>query len=402
MGGDKIEVESQLEKGSTFSFNLPLNPCSEQQTEQLKAKMAKVAHDAPRLSGHILLVEDNEINQEVAQEQLRQMGFRVSLAENGKVAVENVKQQHFDLVLMDIQMPVMDGYQATQAIRQFNGDIPIIALTAAAMIEDKQKALKVGMNGHLSKPIHSEQLRALLAETLAASNAHGDTKNDQAWEDELRTINSIAVPVINVEQGLLQLGGNRVLYDKLLQKFATQLATDFVDLVNDLTQLAKSEPVSDRIWTHLQRQNHALKGVAGNLAMDALHQQSKQMDLLLKGHSAPSPQQVAEFAQSFLATQAKLAELAELTALAKSPHQPNVDSTLAVDGVKVSHVLKALHKLLPHIEQSEFVDEPALQAIFEQLPPQNHQAWSQVTQYLDDFDFEQAAHALRRLINALS
>lgn len=389
LGGDKIEVISQPNVGSTFSFNLPLIACSAQQTAQLKAKMAHVSRDTSPLSGHILLVEDNEINQEVAQAQLRQMGFTVTLAENGQEAVERVKHQTFDLVLMDIQMPVMDGYQSTRAIRRFNQDVPIIALTAAAMIEDKHKALKVGMNGHLSKPIHSEQLRALLAETLAESNTFATSH--PADVDERKVATQTVKRVINLEQGLVQLGGNEGLYEALLQKFATQLKTDFATLVDDLTQLAH-EGAAPNDWLRLQQRNHALKGLTGNLAIDALHEQSKQLDVVLKNHSAPSVDQVAEFAQIFLATQVELT---------KRANPSSAQTTQWADGVDVSYLLNALHSVLPRIEQSEFIDESVLQAIGEQLPAQTYQAWLKVIEYLDDFDFEQAAKALRHLIDEL-
>ena len=109
---------------------------------------------------HILLVEDNELNREIAQEILREYGFRVDTAENGAVAVEKVctaAPGSYDLVLMDVQMPVMDGYTATRKIRALDdparAKIPILAMTANAFDEDRRNALESGMNGFLSKPI---------------------------------------------------------------------------------------------------------------------------------------------------------------------------------------------------------------------------------------------------------
>ncbi|MBE0506848.1 MAG: response regulator [Marinospirillum sp.] len=106
----------------------------------------------------VLVVEDHPINQQVVQSQLEQMGLQVTLADNGAQGVEKARNEAFDLVLMDIQMPVMDGYQATREIRQFNKDLPIIALTAAALVEDRNKALAAGMNDHLGKPFSGQQL----------------------------------------------------------------------------------------------------------------------------------------------------------------------------------------------------------------------------------------------------
>ncbi|MBF0525367.1 MAG: response regulator [Deltaproteobacteria bacterium] len=114
----------------------------------------------PIRGADILLVEDNEINQQVAQELLEQAGLKVTIAENGQKGVEAVKAHDYDLVLMDIQMPVMDGHQATREIRRNPGfkDLPIIAMTAGAMIQDRAMAMEAGMNDHVSKPINTEEL----------------------------------------------------------------------------------------------------------------------------------------------------------------------------------------------------------------------------------------------------
>ena len=169
MGGDDIHIQSELGKGSIFSFNVPMMACNAQQQAQLDSQSQLTAQT--QLSGRVLLAEDNEINQEVAGNMLKQLAVQVEFAENGQIAVEKAQQQDFDLILMDIQMPVMDGYQACRSIRQFNPDIPIIALTAAAMVEDKNKALSVGMNDHLSKPIHSNALYRILRAVLTPKQA---------------------------------------------------------------------------------------------------------------------------------------------------------------------------------------------------------------------------------------
>ncbi|GAB0152166.1 response regulator [Marinobacterium sp. BA1] len=109
-------------------------------------------------SQKVLVVEDHPINQQVVQSQLEQMGLTVSLAGNGAEGVEQARREQYDLVLMDIQMPVMDGYEAARTIRTFNTEVPIIALTAAALVEDREKALQAGMNDHLGKPFSAQQL----------------------------------------------------------------------------------------------------------------------------------------------------------------------------------------------------------------------------------------------------
>ena len=112
----------------------------------------------------ILLVEDNEINQQFAQELLEGVGFEVTIANNGREAVNAVQAEEFDAVLMDVQMPEMDGYQATSEIRKHERfrDLPIIAMTAHAMAGDKEKSLAAGMNDHITKPINPDHLFSTL------------------------------------------------------------------------------------------------------------------------------------------------------------------------------------------------------------------------------------------------
>ena len=115
----------------------------------------------------ILVVEDNEINQAVVAELLADQNLVIDYVEDGQMAIEAVKNQDYKLVLMDIQMPVMGGYEATRLIREFNAHLPIVALTAAAMVEDKKKALAAGMDAHLAKPIEPSALRHILMRYLA-------------------------------------------------------------------------------------------------------------------------------------------------------------------------------------------------------------------------------------------
>jgi PAS domain S-box-containing protein len=119
-----------------------------------------------QLHGKILLVEDSEINQQVAKELLVQMGFDVDTVNDGDKAVRYIEQQRPDLVLMDIQMPVMDGYEATRRIRDLPGmsDLPIFAMTANALVGDADKSIQAGMNGHLSKPFNPEELYRIVSQ----------------------------------------------------------------------------------------------------------------------------------------------------------------------------------------------------------------------------------------------
>ena len=157
MGGD-IVVESELTKGSKFVVELPLvisNAPPEVSVNNQKLSLPKV---------HILVAEDNDINQMVIGEMLKSFGCKVTIVSDGLLAVEAMLNDTFDLVLMDCQMPVMDGYQATAKLRSYTQFdlIPIIALTADVMPEDKARAIEVGFSAHLAKPIDMQKLAECL------------------------------------------------------------------------------------------------------------------------------------------------------------------------------------------------------------------------------------------------
>ncbi|MEO6363066.1 MAG: ATP-binding protein [Caldimonas sp.] len=166
MGG-RIDVMSVLGKGSTFHFRLELKP-------DLELVHAPVADSAmggldpmAGLSGRVLLVEDNDVNRMIARHTLQSLGLDVVEATNGQQALELLAVERVDLVLMDCQMPVMDGYEATRRIRQRESEtgaarIPILALTADAFDEDTARAHECGMDAHLTKPYQREQLRELM------------------------------------------------------------------------------------------------------------------------------------------------------------------------------------------------------------------------------------------------
>ena len=170
----RIECESQVGKGTTYSlyFTLKLlpdaaindNPVDKQPSVQTLA------------GKEVLLVEDNELNMEIAQIVLTKAGMVVDTAENGQVAVTKASAKRYDVILMDIQMPVMNGYEATRAIRQFENkelaQVPIIAMTANAFQEDKQKALNEGMDGHVAKPLNVEMLLQVMQEVLSSKRIY--------------------------------------------------------------------------------------------------------------------------------------------------------------------------------------------------------------------------------------
>ena len=169
----EIAVESEEGKGSEFTITLPLRVNTDPQRTQAPPELEKPATEELSFSGRrILLVEDNKINQMIAQKVLEKAGFEVDIADDGSVAVEKVRGAtpgQYDLILMDIQMPIMNGYEATRRIRAMDSPlakIPIIALSANALEEDKRNSLESGMNDHVGKPFDAQQLLELLRSYL--------------------------------------------------------------------------------------------------------------------------------------------------------------------------------------------------------------------------------------------
>jgi len=171
MGGD-ISVESQTGRGSTFRISLPLEAAPEPAEAERKAPAADAP--APALSGKVLLVEDNPINRKIGHAMLRALGLDVVEADNGSEAIERLAKEPIDLVLMDCQMPVMDGFAATREIRERERTMlerrtPIVAVTAHALSGDESRCLEAGMDGYVAKPYTRDQLRDALAPWLGGA-----------------------------------------------------------------------------------------------------------------------------------------------------------------------------------------------------------------------------------------
>jgi PAS domain S-box-containing protein len=274
MGGE-IMVESTPGVGSTFTFALPFE-LAPRRPEVVPAGVADAVAATPSL--RVLLVEDNEINQQVALELLAGGGHQVEMADNGREAVRLVEERSYDVVLMDIQMPQMDGYEATRVIRA-NGhaDLPIIAMTAHALSGYREECLARGMNDYLAKPIDPVQLFAALARWSRHGKAAAASPAVAPAESSLAAPSSEPVapaplppgfeafqdlaPLIDVPEVRRILGGDAALLRKVLLRF---LDTGRHSEETLLKALAEGDLDTAR------RAAHTMKGVAGTLAAPAL------------------------------------------------------------------------------------------------------------------------------------
>jgi two-component system sensor histidine kinase/response regulator len=244
-----------------------------------------------QLQGNVLLVEDNEINRQVGKELLEQMGLEVNCVENGEQAVNYIEQSPPDLVLMDIQMPVMDGYEATRRIRELasRDDLPIFAMTANALVGDADKSVHAGMNGHISKPIDPDELYHILSEYLEISPRELISPSTEE-EDKTGWIPpETNPPDIDLHHGIKQVGGNPDFYLKLLGDFLKNHRSS----ISDLEEMMKESRFEDA-----RRTAHTLKGVAGNIGADGLQKIAADVEAKLADGELPSEEQCSVFYQT--------------------------------------------------------------------------------------------------------
>lgn len=263
MGGE-IRVDSEPEKGSVFTVAIPYIE-SLQSDEQIKPGFDICAEDGvhinARLKGlKVLLAEDNAINQEVAAEILKRAGMAVDIAQNGKEAVDAARSNEYDIILMDIQMPIMNGYEATAEIRKDKeyGSTPIIAMTAETMPGDIEECMKSGMDAHVSKPIDVTRLLGIIVVCVNKSEGFMTYEEVDSKQNNMKPHQSL-----NVEEALSRLGGNQKLYRKLSRRFHDS-SENVIEEIQKMILSGNVEAVEAVV--------HTLKGTAGNIGVQNVYE----------------------------------------------------------------------------------------------------------------------------------
>ncbi len=243
-------------------------------SEALKDTQVEEA-DEEEQSGppRILLVEDNEINQEIAYEVLTTAHLEVDIANNGQEAVDAVAKQKYALILMDVQMPIMDGLEATRTIREAGYTMPIIAMTAHAMLDDKEASMSAGMNAHLTKPLEPMALFATINAWLPSKSS--SKKSTSSSKDIIAKHHGKLpdrIEGFNIIGGLATVGGNEELYAKLLKKFANRYAT----VNEDISQCLQKNDIESAV-----RHAHTVRGIAANLGAEELAKAAENLEKTL-------------------------------------------------------------------------------------------------------------------------
>jgi PAS domain S-box-containing protein len=338
-----------------------------------------------------LLVEDNLINQQVGRELLERAGLIVEVASNGREAVEAVAAKEYDLVLMDIQMPDMDGYQAAKAIRASGRrtELPIVAMTAHAMVGDREKSLEAGMNDHITKPIDPKALvDTLLTWIPAADREPPPATNPQG-------LTPVELPErldgVNIEAGLRCVAGNRQLYRRLLLDFLR----DFADSANRLAeQLEQSDLETPK------RLAHTVKGVAGNLGAQALQEVARDIENALHKQA---PARAKELRPAFARELERV-----ITAIASgvTPEAPAQDRQDQDDAPPLAPAtIEALTPLFASLAALLRDNDMEAATLLEEIKPQAQDHYAAalhaVEQAVSDLEFDEAGAALRRLADKM-
>ena len=327
-------------------------------------------------TGKALLVEDNEINQLVAKQNLENFGLEVHTAINGAIAVEKVKKEHFDIIFMDLQMPIMDGFEASRRIRKFNLDIPIIALSAAVMKEDLKMTQEAGMNEHLAKPIDIEKLKNVLIKYLETSVKEVANIENEIISEELE----VSIDGVSMEDLFHRLNNNKELSYKMLMNFAN----DKKDILNELDSLNIESDEFNSLM-------HNLKGLSGNLSLTDVYKYSSEI-------------YTSDNIENKIALLPKLKE--SLTIVIESINEKASSKVVKKENINnfsKDEILKEIKELSHDIEKGAFITQNRKDLILDQVTQvTNEEIAKKLDSYLSNFDYDNTQIILEKIIGELS
>ncbi|MBF0160064.1 MAG: response regulator [Magnetococcales bacterium] len=350
----------------------------------------------------ILLVEDNEINQQVACELLEEQGGVIQIANNGQEAVDQVQLDRYDVVLMDIQMPVMDGYTATRAIRAMPGydDLPIIAMTANAMSGDIERCLAAGMNDHISKPIHPATMFETIGKFVAVREITPKVPSNPVVETApvaaKPSVTAVELPThlegIDMAAGLENMNSNRKLYLKVLK----DLYSRNHDIVGKIRSAVDQ---GDRELAH--RLAHTFKGVSGTIGARDLHAVSQRLESALKEQNRDVGLVMEELLQPFALEVQRV--MTALQPLLSEQGPASVVGQRQLTTSERDRLQPLLKRLLHLIDEGDSEAMEQLGPIREALVGVTHvmQELQTLETQLSDYEFEQARVMCQKIMAVL-
>ena len=418
------EVQSELQRaGLSLMLSKPVSPsqlfdAAMQALGGLARSSDGRATQAPRGAAHlpaiagarVLLVDDNDLNQQVGAELLSGAGLVVDVAQNGQVALDMLAQTTYDLVLMDMQMPVMDGLTATRHLRQNPAwaNLPVLAMTANAMSRDRDLCLEAGMNGHLAKPIDPDELFATLLQWIAprapdaAQTANADTGLQKRTADNPTTSEGAPsptpspsaddalrhIPGLDVTAGLRRVLDKRPAYESLLRKFTAGQAHAVQTTRTALAAGQRDEAL---------RAMHTLKGTAGTIGATALAALAQRAEEAIAQKTSP------ELVEPLLQP-VEAACQALVAALQQALPADDMSGADAADGLQID--ASAALQLVAQLDALLADDDSDAIEVFKQFAPTLQAllgpVYGQMKRALDSYDFVEALAALRQASTAHS
>jgi len=352
------------------------------------------ALDMQKIAGaKVLLVEDNIINQQVAREVLESAGLIVEIANNGRDAVNAARMNEYDLVMMDIQMPIMGGYEATQLIRmdKTNACLPIIAMTAHAMQGIKDECLAAGMNDYVSKPIDIQELFGVLGKWIKRRSETPGECLPQTTDITITESEQVQLPVflpgIDLDSGLQRLCGNKSLYKKLLLDFMH----NYRQIIPEIqSALKRDEDVAHRL-------THTIKGIAGNLSAGDVQRTAHELDIAIIGRKKNDYDTLlADLDRSLQILLHSISTLQE----EENHQQPVEDHETPVDYEKITPILQEMAQLLKKdnltaVKYVEIIKESFGPSLF-------RDEINQMEKYIRNIEFAEALKLLEKIIDEIA
>jgi two-component system sensor histidine kinase/response regulator len=335
---------------------------------------------------HLLLVEDNEINMDLATELLQDVGAKVDCATNGMMAVEMATNQVYDLVLMDIQMPEMDGLTATREIRKHkkSEELPILAMTAHAVKGEYEKSIAAGMNDHITKPIDPDILYRALVRFIRGEDIQGS-----ATKKTVKTGSQVSISGIAYEEGLKRSGSKTQSYHRLLLKYASK----YVNVSTEIRTMVMNSDVAE-----LSEYLHTMAGVSGNVGAMEVFELSRKLSVQLKsakeaGETKIRVDVISQMQLLTVKTEALVQQIRE-----KVPNEKRIESAEVAQVIDWSLFVSQLTSMLTGNDAaaSDFIDGAILSASSEE----QRSCLLNVQLALEDFEFDEASQLLQQGVSA--